>query len=254
MQKNFFNMKRIYFHLSFIVISLVIFSCGSGGERAKGNGADSVVAEQSARVSAQNSERVDSAFITGSAKEDTMRSTDKNYQLFVSLYHQQVTCTASQTDTCADANYGTLTDCSNDYCGNDDCTRKITCCHRINEATFNALTVQRTLGHAEFSAQQFHNIVDEADCFTQYIRLRAQDSYYYLARVNTMTTTGVDPKSYYSVALMQGIAKNNKGLSSMVLYRGQIIDEGGVYRKIVPFQVNYKDNTVEYFDVSNDHP
>lgn len=254
MLKNFFKMKRLSGYFFFFVASILLSSCGASTEGANSNSADSTVAQQSARISAQTSERVDSATITGAPGEDTIRSTSKNFQLFVSLYRQQLSCTASQTGTCADPIYGTPTDCSSDYCGNDDCTRKITCCHRISETTFNELTVQRTLGHAEFSAEKFHDIVDQADCFTQYIRLRAQDSYYYLARVNSMTTTGGDPKSYYSVALMQGIANNKKGLASVVLYRGQLVDDGGVFRKIVPFQVNYKDNTVEYFDVSNDHP
>lgn len=239
--------------LILLTLSVCIISCGSGNSE-KGGESDSLSAPQREQVSTE--ERNDSAIILGglSFGDDTLSNKDRNIKSVLSLIISQENCAASTTDSCASAQYGTPTNCTDTgvYCGNSDCTKKIICCHRISEEIFDTLTENKTKGHAIFNQNKVHNIVIGANCKTQYIRFSSYNTTYYMNRVNNINPTGDDWISYYSVALMQGLV--DKGINSVVLYRGLIIKTPGVTYRIVPFQVNFTNGKVEFYDVSDSQP
>lgn len=160
------------------------------------------------------------------------------------------------------------------YCGDDNCTQKIVCCHTVDKPTFDAMT-RDVNGHADFDEKQFIDIAEEAVCTTHCIRMAREIEdprwwlfeseervYYRLTRApigSTGEDDGRDIRVFYSVPLIKDILEKNKNnIKAIIMYTAYALNFHGEQKRILPFKVTLKkpvDNITEkYYDVSDSQP
>lgn len=161
-----------------------------------------------------------------------------------------------------------------DFCNDTVCIGKILCCHAIDTATFNIMTLSGKSGYAPFHRKKIRRMLKNASCDRQRIRFRIDENdTYILTRVDTSSlqstrSAGINRETYYSIALLQGIYnkrtrsglfKLNKRIKSISVYRGvnvpkQNDDDPNKLYNLIPFIVTFGDGSVGYFDVSETQP
>ncbi len=253
--------KRILITLiSFLSLSFAITSCNNNTGNS-GTTADSTTAATAtvtpAPAPANDSETSDSAEIKGhlESAEKMLSPQDAKFALVKNLAETQQGIIRAGNDSCSNNPSGSPKDCSVNFCGDADCTRKILCTHRINKAIFDQLTDNETYGNASFTAAKVHKVIDGADCQTSAVKFSTLLGFYRMRCVSntTVSTTGSSRRSFYSLALLQGIMADSK-VDHIVLYGGLTSTTSAKQYKIIPFQVYYTGGKIEYYDVSDTQP
>lgn len=228
--------------IGFFAISLFLISCGneessteSGTAASKGSAStrsDTVI------VSAPIPQTDTNNFLPFAKRDDLKKYASR-------FYNEQPPCLEAESEDCGSA----VCDLSGDYCSDRQCLEKIKCCHRIEEWVFDSLTARKSQGHASFRSGQIDTVMRGARCGKDKIEFFIEGGSYTIRKVTNITWGGSNHVSYYSVGLLQGIL--NRPINSIAIYRSIPIEFN---KNIVPFSVSYRDGTVEFYDVSNDHP
>lgn len=239
-----------------MVLTLSITSCNSG-EPKSGN-VDSAATSDSA-TSLSKSTPVDDFVILASDSVD-LEPEDKDVDDFVDkdnkmadYFHRILTCVEDPGSDCAKSIQGANKDCSAEYCGKPECIEKIICCHNIQEDRFNVLTKQRRKKLGTLTLEKIKRIMDGAKCENEFVRVRVLTRLH-VERVQDRSTAKLARKSYYSIALLQGILDKGGDITTFDFYKGWDTDLQGQRLRIIPFAVNYKSTPAKYYDVSDTHP